>query len=110
MIYTSGFFSPKIRNRQNCYSIALSQPRSCNYPTIKEFQPTWDLLRHWKRAASIPYYREVYFNILSKYDAYETGKELQEATLLCWETAGHFCHRQLVAEWLREAGWEVKEL
>ena len=31
--------------------------------------------------------------------------------LLCWEEPGDFCHRMVVADWLRtSAGVEVKEL
>ena len=30
--------------------------------------------------------------------------------LLCYEESEEFCHRHLVAKWLRDFGYEVKEL
>jgi uncharacterized protein (DUF488 family) len=49
--------------------------------------------------------------VLEKLDAREILDEIgDDAVLLCWEKAGEFCHRKLVAEWLsRELGIEVKE-
>jgi uncharacterized protein (DUF488 family) len=32
-----------------------------------------------------------------------------DVALVCYEKSGDFCHRNIVAEWLRNAGYEVKE-
>jgi uncharacterized protein (DUF488 family) len=37
-------------------------------------------------------------------------KHASQATLLCWEKPGDFCHRHLVADWLRNAGYEISEI
>jgi hypothetical protein len=34
----------------------------------------------------------------------------EDIVLLCWEKPPKDCHRALVAEWLREAGFEVEEI
>ena len=47
--------------------------------------------------------------VLSRMDAQEVGAELDGRTLLCYEKPGEFCHRHLVAKWLRDAGFVVEE-
>lgn len=110
MIYTSYFGSPKIRNRQELYSIARSSPKTFIGGRISKLMPGWDLISHWKRNKDKLYYREKYALVLAKCDVHRAGEVLQGKTLLCWEASGYFCHRHLVAEWLREAGYEVREL
>ena len=53
------------------------------------------------------YQREV----LDKLDPHEVVGELGDgAVLLCYEPATKFCHRQVVAQWLRDAGYDVDEV
>lgn len=35
--------------------------------------------------------------------------EDKEPCLICYEKPGEFCHRHLVAAWIRNAGFEVRE-
>ena len=63
------------------------------------------------------YYMEEYYKqVLSKLDAKEVVKELEEqfgnnVILLCYEEVQEFCHRHLVATWLeKELGIEVPEI
>ena len=52
-------------------------------------------------------YRE---KVLSKLNAHEIYKRYQQSVLLCWEPAGDFCHRRIVAAWIQEeTGIEVPE-
>ena len=56
-------------------------------------------------------YRRRFARILEKLDVQEVARQLgREAVLLCWEKEGEFCHRHLVADWLRAAGHEVEEV
>jgi len=57
-------------------------------------------------------YREAYQKILDGLDPQEVFEDLgEDATLLCWEVPGKFCHRRLVAKWLEEhLGVDVPEL
>lgn len=61
------------------------------------------------------YMSEFYEQVLSKLDANEVLKELQQfgedVVLLCFEKENEFCHRHLVATWLeRNLKIEVKEI
>lgn len=57
-------------------------------------------------------YTREYQMILDELDPEKVLNELgEDAVLLCWEPAGKFCHRRLVAKWLEESlGIEVPEL
>ena len=49
--------------------------------------------------------------VLSFLDPKKVVKDLgPESILLCWERPDRFCHRHIVAEWLRKAGYDVWEL
>ncbi len=58
------------------------------------------------------WYREKYYKtILNKLDSHITYNRLgADAIICCWEKPDKFCHRQLVAEWFKEAGYNIKEL
>ena len=48
---------------------------------------------------------------LAALDPHQVARELGDhAILLCWEDPGKFCHRHLVANWLRKSGFEVSEI
>lgn len=40
--------------------------------------------------------------ILSKLDPKQIYETLRDQVLLCWENPGEFCHRRLVAQWIKE--------
>ena len=48
---------------------------------------------------------------LAALDPHQVAAELGEgAVLLCWERSHLECHRMMVADWLRAAGYAVEEL
>ncbi len=52
-------------------------------------------------------YRE---EVLSHLDAETIYKQLQDQVLLCWEDPGEFCHRRIIARWIKEKlGIDVPE-
>jgi len=52
-------------------------------------------------------YREL---VLSKQDAKNVYEMFCKSVLLCWEPAGDFCHRRIVAAWIQEElGIEIPE-
>lgn len=111
MIYTS-YFS-KYRG-DNGVSIARSQPMKNGEPyygELTEFRPPAWILEGFK-AGSITekefkhYYKNI---VLRGFSPVSWGKRLQGKVLLCLEKPGDFCHRNIVADWLRKAGFEVKE-
>lgn len=44
-------------------------------------------------------YRE---RVLSKLDANKVYDMFSNKVLLCWEPAGDFCHRRIIADWIKE--------
>jgi len=58
-------------------------------------------------------FKIMYRKQLSKLDPHKVAKDLEGRILLCYENIykkDSHCHREIVAEWLREAGYKVKEL
>lgn len=52
-------------------------------------------------------YRELVLSKLNPKDIYQM---FQKSVLLCWEDAGDFCHRRIVADWIKEElGLEISE-
>lgn len=111
MIYTS-YFS-RYRG-ENGVSIARSQPKNKGKPyhrELKMFRPPFWILEGFKNGSiTEAEFKHYYKNIvLQGLDPVSWGKRLQGKVLLCWENPDSFCHRHIVADWLRKAGFEVKE-
>lgn len=69
--------------------------------------PCWPLVRCKDQARFEHLYEE---KVLSKLDPHQVAASVgARAILLCYEAPGQFCHRQLVARWLRRAGFHVRE-
>lgn len=118
MIYTTYFAHlRKVDPAIIPYNISLWAPkgyigRSCNY-----LFPTKAILDHWKLWHDPEAYaREYGIAVLSKLDPNAVVKQInaetrgREFAFVCYEKTGDFCHRYLVAQWLINAGYEVKEL
>ena len=56
-------------------------------------------------------YLEKFAAILSRLDPEIVAEDVKGKILLCWEKPGDFCHRRLVAEWLKEElDYDIPEL
>lgn len=111
MIYTSYF--AKYRG-ENGISIARTQPMKNGvpyYPEMGRLRPPKWLLEDYKAGVVREDYFEQYYThiVLKGLDPVEYAKLLEGKVLLCWEKSSDFCHRHIVADWLRKAGYEVKE-
>lgn len=117
MIYTS-YFSSKKYNKEDGISIARYNKfwDGESYPLL---YPSASLLAWWKgipkKAAKEDWFTEqyergYYQETLNKLNPHIVAAELEGKVLLCYEKSEDFCHRHLVAEWLRSYGYEVKEL
>lgn len=116
MIYTSYFSSRKYKPEDS-----VSIARWCKFWTGLRFDalaPSADLIGWWKSlspevqetAAAKQHYARLYRVQLNNLNPVEVAIILEGKTLLCFEKTGDFCHRHIVAEWLREAGFECEEL
>ena len=111
MIYTSYFAIAKRFPTECLVSISLKSP-SYFKRTCKALAPTWDILSDYKRGliGEEEYERRYKREVLSQYDPKRVAEILDGKILLCYESPGKFCHRHIVAEWLKEAGCQVKEI
>lgn len=118
-MYT-GYFA-NLKEYQKHYlipvSIALYTPDWFKGVSYTKLAPSAKLLndfKNGKHAGDIDYYTEVFNEQLSKLNPKECLEELDLLTenklffymssiLLCFEKDG-FCHRHLVAKWIRKAG------
>ena len=99
-------------------AICLIPPKTWTGRRYWKLAPTSAILDAWQKNHDEDAYRRDFDSqILSKLDPARTVAELrkmagrgQEIALVCYEAPGEFCHRHLVADWLRKAGVaEVKE-
>jgi uncharacterized protein YeaO (DUF488 family) len=73
---------------------------------VKDYQSDHDEMKYTQR------YEEL---ILDHLDASKVYADLErmsggnDVALVCYEKTGGFCHRHLVAEWLKKAGYDVDE-
>jgi uncharacterized phage-like protein YoqJ len=117
MIYTSYFAKLKnIPDEMIPISIAGKAPTGYIGLAYTALAPKISFFREWKKNQDNNYYIE-HFNqevleLLNPHkvvsDLYKMSKG-KDIVLSCYEKVGDFCHRNLVAEWLRSAGYEVVE-
>ena len=75
----------------------------------------WFFLK-WKDTHDNDFYvRNFNKEVLGRFEQAEVWEDLLEISggfpfvLLCYEKPGDFCHRHLVSEWLRKAGYDISE-
>lgn len=91
-------------------SIAGYSPASFTGPHYAGLSPSPDILFDYKRDPNpIVYTQRFNKEILSNLNVHQVLQELQQlvpgatdVALCCYEKAGIFCHRHLVADWLHQ--------
>lgn len=133
MIYTS-YFGKMRKFPENVFPVAIcifppSWYRGAQYMWLA---PTFEILTGWKiDRESDAYTQRFNSEILGSLDADRVVTELQlllpdeikrkmqspvyrnpdyHIALMCFEKPDDFCHRHLVADWLRQNGYECEEL
>lgn len=91
-------------------SISQGVPKSFKGRVLKSLAPPWIFVRD--RTSSKKEWTKLYHEtVLDKLDLEKIVNYLKDgAVLLCWESADKFCHRFIVADWLKKAGHEVEEI
>lgn len=102
---TSSFF--RYRDElNNGVSIARKAPARYRYlPEYRPLFPTAVILSRWKGDTGYEkeeYVKDYYRLVLSILDPAKVFAELKGKTLLCWEKPGDFCHRRIVARWIKD--------
>lgn len=118
MIYTS--YYGNLRNiPKHMFGIAISRTTPIEHiaPTYKNLIPTQMDLFTYRVTNDVALYANNYrANVLSKLNPDDVVKDLyslsdgRDVVLLCYEKPPRFCHRQLVAKWLNDAGYPCVEL
>ena len=111
MIYTSYFGCKKWKDMPSV-SIARWAPKGISIQGYPMLYPPSDLLWSYKQGQiDQEQYTEWYKKeVLDKLDPKQVYEDLNGKVLLCYEKSGAFCHRNIVASWLREAGFSCEEL
>lgn len=97
-------------------SIALKPPAGYKGLVYSKLFPSEDMLRAYKRNGDeMQYVRDYNAQVLSTLNPYTVLKELGAMTdgtkiaLVCFEKPDDFCHRHLIARWLKNIDINVKE-
>jgi len=112
-IFTGNFANVKKYQAKGyvCISIARFN-KYWNGPQMIELSPFPDML-YLSEKEYVPKFMRI-LATLSAIEIVQTIRKFangNDAVLLCYEKEGDFCHRRLVAEWLKkEVGEEVREL
>lgn len=122
MIYTS-YFAKLKSLPDNIVPIAICAKVPNWYKGLqyKKLTPKYDFFMEWKETHDNNYYIKCFNEqVLEKLNAtdvildfsrlsygYNIGEK--DICLLCYEKPSDFCHRHLVAEWLRENGFRCEE-
>jgi len=103
-LYTS-YFS-KYKNGKNAVSIARGTPRWFSGKRIIEFAPP----RYMIDFPEEKYKKEFQKEVIEKTAKSGLLKLEDGMVLLCYEKPNEFCHRHIIADWLRSLGHEVEEM
>lgn len=120
MIYTSYFAKLKsLPDNIIPISICARAPDWYKGLQYKKLAPKYGFFMEWKKNHDNDYYIEHFRSeVLDCLDAESVIKELdclisninrKDIALICYEKPSDFCHRHLVAEWLRNSGFRCEE-
>ena len=116
-IYTTYF--AKLKNLpSNIIPIAIcgKSPNWYNGLEYKKLAPKYDFFMKWKETHDNNYYIKCFNEqVLDQLNPMIVYQELcslaknDDIALVCYEKPTDFCHRHLVADWLRDRGFEAEE-
>lgn len=117
MIYTSYFAKLKsLSDNIVPISICAKAPSWYSGLQYKKLAPKYDFFMKWKENHDNDYYIKCFNEqVLDKLDPVKVYWELcnlaqsDEICLICYEKPADFCHRHLVADWLRNRGFDIEE-
>lgn len=119
MKFYTTYFSNVINLPNNIapVSIALKPPKDWDGLQYRVLAPKEEFFYKWRESRDNDYYTKRFNSeVLARLDANIVVEELQRlakgydsVALVCYELPTEFCHRFLVADFLRGAGFEVKE-
>lgn len=119
-IFTSNFAKAKSLDDSKYLVVAISRYVPRGYSGVRElsFAPSRRLLMSYKKGLSSELYTKAFFNeLIDEENVYSVFKNLarlshgRDIVLCCYEKAGDFCHRRLIADFvLSHWNYDIKEL
>ena len=118
MIYTT-YFAKLKKLPENVIPIAICSkvPEGYSGFHFRSLAPRFDFFTEWKRTEDNDYFIKCYNEqVLATLDVHSIVPALhgiadgKDVALVCYEKSTDFCHRHLIAEWLRAAGYKCEEL
>ena len=119
-IFTSNFAKAKSLDSSKYLVVAISRYVPKGYSGVRElrFAPSRELLMSYKKGLSSELYTKAFFNeLIDEENVYSVFKDLavlshgRDIVLCCYEKAGDFCHRRLIADFvLTHWNYDIKEL
>ena len=124
MIYTTYFAKLKSLPKDVIpISICAKAPEWYKGLQYKKLAPKYDFFKKWKETHDNDYYIQCFSEqILAQFqgasevvsELYElvyknTGNYPKNIALVCYEKPSDFCHRHVVADWLKKQGYECEE-
>ncbi len=96
----------------NGVSIAIKPGPGFVGKSYPDLYPKWHFLKQFKIDGDEAAYTKSYYDeVLSRLDPKKVWDDLKYCTLLCWERSGSFCHRRIVADWIKDnLGYQVPEI
>ena len=122
MIYTTYFAKlKKLPKDVIPISICAKPPAGYQGPSYRALAPKYDFYSQWKLNKDNDYFTCCYNErVLKELNPARVVAELYaqvgkapcdgDIALVCYEKSADFCHRHLVAGWLRNNGYPCKEL
>lgn len=118
MIYTSYFAKLKELENHNIIPISICSKAPDWYKGLqyKELAPKYEFFMEWKKNHNNDYYIQCFNEQVLKglnvenvvFQLYSLARA-KDVVLICYEKPSDFCHRHLVAEWLRNNGYRCDE-
>ena len=121
MIYTTYFAKlKKLPDNVLPVAICAKPPAGYNGPIYRALAPKYDFFAKYKINGDQEEFIENYIGqVLNQLNPARVVAELYyqveaascegDIALVCFEKSSDFCHRHLVADWLRNAGYDCKE-
>ena len=96
---------------ENGVSISGRCPVSFKGEQYKKLAPKkWFFIKYKMDGDKNFYIQQYYKLVLDVLDPHQVYDDLKDKVILCWEKPGEFCHRRIVAEWIKDKlGIEVPE-
>lgn len=117
MIYTSYFAKLRVLPKNVVpVSICAKAPEWYDGLQYKKLAPKYDFFMKWKENHDNNYYIKCFTEqVLNNLDPSKVYQELRDLAksvdiaLICYEKPSDFCHRHLVADWLKSNGYNCEE-